>query len=163
MRLSAGLVEDALGMARTQAGGLVPAQFGSMAKRMQHGFAARNGLFASLMASKGYTGIKKVLELPYGGLLSTFGLGSKREPPYVSERISSELGQKWELMNIVIKPYASCAVAHPAIDCIATLQHQYPDVVRDLENISSIQVEMSEAFYKKGGWTPQAPITATTA
>lgn len=52
MHLSAEIVEDALGIACTQAGGLMAAQYGSMAKRMQHGFAARNGLFATLMASK---------------------------------------------------------------------------------------------------------------
>lgn len=45
--LSADLVEDALGMACTQACGLMSAQFESEVKRMQHGFAARNGLFGA--------------------------------------------------------------------------------------------------------------------
>lgn len=163
MHLPAGIVEDALGTACTQAGGLMSAQFGSMAKRMQHGFAARNGLFATLMACKGYTGIKGVLDQSYGGFLSTFGLGSTREPPYVPERILSQLGEQWELMNIIIKPYASCAVAHPAIDCIAALQRQHPARLRNLQNISSVRVEMAASAYKKGGWMPQRPITATAA
>jgi aconitate decarboxylase len=38
--------EDALGIAATQSCGLMSAQFESMVKRMQHGFAARNGLTA---------------------------------------------------------------------------------------------------------------------
>lgn len=42
-----GMIEDALGISCTQAGGLMSAQFESMVKRMQHGFAARNGLFAA--------------------------------------------------------------------------------------------------------------------
>jgi aconitate decarboxylase len=42
---------------------------------MQHGFAARNGLFAALMAKEGYTGIQEVYEIPYGGFLSCFGQG----------------------------------------------------------------------------------------
>ena len=52
------MIEDALGTACTQACGLMSAQFESMVKRMHHGFASRSGLFAALMASEGYTGIK---------------------------------------------------------------------------------------------------------
>ena len=163
MHLSAEVIEDALGIACTQAGGLMAAQFGSMAKRMQHGFAARNGLFATLMASKGYTGIKGVLEQPYGGYLSTFGNGSKHEPTSVPERIIRKLGQEWEIMDIICKSYASVAPTHAAIDCIVLLQDQHGDELRDLENISAIQVEMSETFHKKSGWTPQQPISETAA
>ena len=139
------------------------AQYGSMAKRMQHGFAARNGLFASLMASKGYTGIKGVLEQPYGGYLSTFGLGSKHEPASVPDRILSNLGREWEIMNIVCKSYASVAATHAAIDCVVLLQNQHQHRLRDLNKISSIQVEMSDMFYKKSGWTPVPPISETAA
>lgn len=46
--LSADEIEDALGIACTQVCGLMSAQHGSMVKRMQHGFASRNGLFAAL-------------------------------------------------------------------------------------------------------------------
>lgn len=163
MHLSAEIVEDALGIACTQAGGLMAAQYGSMAKRMQHGFAARNGLFATLMASKGYTGIKGVLEQPYGGYLSTFGLGSKHEPTSLPGKIIRKLGQEWQIMNIVCKSYASIASTHAAIDCIIQLQEQHRDKLQNLENISNIQVEMSETFYKKSGWTPMPPISATAA
>lgn len=52
-------IEWALGTACTQAGGLMSAQFGSMAKRMQHGFGSRNGLFAALLARENYTGIEE--------------------------------------------------------------------------------------------------------
>jgi aconitate decarboxylase len=38
------------------------AQFESMAKRMQHGFVARNGPLAALLARTGHTGIKQVYE-----------------------------------------------------------------------------------------------------
>src|SRR6476619_1139409 len=45
--LNAAGFEDAMGMAATQSCGLMSAQFESMVKRMQHGFAARNGLTAA--------------------------------------------------------------------------------------------------------------------
>jgi len=66
-------MEDALGLGATQAAGLMAAQFGAMSKRMHHGMASRNGLYAAMLAKGGYTGIKEVFERPYGGYLSTFG------------------------------------------------------------------------------------------
>jgi aconitate decarboxylase len=55
--LPANQIEDAVGIACTQAGGLMSAQYESEVKRMQHGFAARNGLLAALLARAGYIGI----------------------------------------------------------------------------------------------------------
>src|ERR1700722_14120746 len=52
--LDAAGFEDALGMAATQSCGLMSAMFESMVKRMQHGFASRNGLTAAALAAAGY-------------------------------------------------------------------------------------------------------------
>jgi 2-methylcitrate dehydratase PrpD len=60
--LDAGQLEDALGLAATQSAGLMAAQYEAMSKRMQHGFAARNGFYAAALAAAGYTGIKAVFE-----------------------------------------------------------------------------------------------------
>jgi aconitate decarboxylase len=60
--------EDAIGLGATQASGLMAAQFGAMSKRMHHGLASRNGLYAAMFARAGYTGIKAVFEQPYGGI-----------------------------------------------------------------------------------------------
>ena len=70
----------ALGIACTQACGLMSAQFGSEAKRMQHGVAARNGVLATLLARGGYIGIKKVFEQGYGGFLTQFSAGNGKIP-----------------------------------------------------------------------------------
>ncbi|KAL4773537.1 hypothetical protein BDW60DRAFT_206343 [Aspergillus nidulans var. acristatus] len=51
INLSADQIEDAIGIACTHACGLMSAQFSSDTKRMQHGFAAGNGLFAALLAA----------------------------------------------------------------------------------------------------------------
>ncbi len=60
--LDAAGFEDAFGMAATQSCGLMSALFESMVKRMQHGFASRNGLTAAALAASGYVGIKRVFE-----------------------------------------------------------------------------------------------------
>lgn len=156
-------IENALGIACTQACGLMSAQYGSMVKRMQHGFAARNGLFSAIMASQDYTGIKNVLETPYGGFISTFGNGAKREPPTTPHRITERLGQVWELQNINVKPYASMGATHGTIDCVRKIQEEQPDALSNAELIDEIIVEMSEPAYKKGGWTPTRPVEPTSA
>ena len=60
--------DNALGNAATSASGVAADQFESMAKRMAHGLAARNGVVAAALAAAGYTGIKRVLERPRRGL-----------------------------------------------------------------------------------------------
>ncbi|KAJ5101891.1 immune-responsive protein [Penicillium alfredii] len=155
-------IEDALGMACTQACGLMSAQFGSDVKRMQHGFPARNGLFAALLAETGYIGIKNVFEEPYGGFLSTFGQSGK-EPPYLVDELTKALGQTWQSDDIRVKSYASMAGTHCTVDTIAALQQKHADKLADLQNITSIKIEMSEAAMKHGGWTATRPLSATGA
>ncbi|KAJ5668361.1 2-methylcitrate dehydratase PrpD [Penicillium maclennaniae] len=162
MQLPACLIEDAIGIACTQAGGLMSAQYESTVKRMQHGFAARNGLFAAFMARSEYVGIKRVLERPYGGFLSTFSLGNGRTPRYRPERVVEGLSSNWEIDQIIVKPYASMAATHATIDCIRALQAKYPKRFV-ASRIRRITVEMSEPAFKKGGWEPEKPLTATGA
>jgi 2-methylcitrate dehydratase PrpD len=154
--LDAAEMEDALGLAATQSGGLMAAQFGAMSKRMQHGFAARNGVYAALLARRGYTGIKQVYEQPYGGFLSTFGEGHRPD----ASQISAELGERWETERIVIKPYAAMGGLHAALDALFDIASQRSLVA---EEIDHIDVEVSHAVYHHGWWTPERPLTPTAA
>jgi aconitate decarboxylase len=163
MGLDAGLMEDALGIACTQACGLMSAQFESEVKRMQHGFAARSGLLAALLARGGYVGIKKVLERPYGGYLAMFGQGSGKEPAYLVEEVTKGLGEKWQTWGVRVKPYAAMAGTHPTVDCIRKLQAEHPEQIKDLGAIASIKLEMGEAAFHHGGWKAVRPLTSTGA
>ncbi|PTU19046.1 hypothetical protein P175DRAFT_0518409 [Aspergillus ochraceoroseus IBT 24754] len=160
--LPAPLIENAIGIACTQAGGLISAQYKSSVKRMQHGFAVRNGLFAAFMARSGYSGIKQVLERPYGGFLSTFGAGSGRNLAYRADRVVQGLSSIWELDQIIVKPYASMAATHRTIDGISLLQIKYPAKLV-ANRIRRVTVELSEPAFKKGGWEPKQPLTVTGA
>ncbi|KAH8820271.1 putative immune-responsive protein [Xylogone sp. PMI_703] len=163
LSLRANQIEDAIGIACTQAGGLMAAQYESEVKRMQHGFAARNGLFAALMAKEGYIGIKKVFERPYGGFLSTFGRGSGHDPRYLPDEICKELGTKWETYSVRVKPYAAMAGTHATIDCIRKLQNEHPEKMSRYSEIASIRYEMGTAAFHHGGWEAQRPLTSTGA
>jgi aconitate decarboxylase len=121
-KLSPGQTEDVLGTACTQACGLMSAQHKSMAKCMQHGFAARDGLYGALMSQKGYTGINQVFERLYGGYLATFGQGSSFGPQYKENELVDGLGEGWrDIDGIRVKKYDSMEGTPAPIDCIATL------------------------------------------
>jgi aconitate decarboxylase len=166
--LPAGYVESALGIACTQAGGLMSAQFGSMAKRMQHGFAARNGLYAALLAREGYTGIQEVYETPYGGFLSMFSEGvTNFEPKSRPEELIDGLGERWEVHGIRVKLHAAMAALHGTIDCIEKLQTQHPDLFssENLSKIEAVTTQHSKPAFEHGGWAAprDKPLSSTAA
>jgi 2-methylcitrate dehydratase PrpD len=149
--LDAAGFEDALGMAATQSCGLMSAQFESMVKRMQHGFASRNGLTAAALAASGYVGIKRVFEREYGGWLSVFGEGHHPD----SGQIYAGLGSVWETDRITVKAYSAMGLLHAAID--AALQLRSEDKVQP-DQIERIDIDMPEAAYGHGGWRAVRPL-----
>jgi aconitate decarboxylase len=150
-RLDAAGFEDALGMAATQSCGLMSAQFESMVKRMQHGFASRNGLTAAALAASGYVGIKRVFEREYGGWLSVFGEGHHPD----ADQIYAGLGTVWESDRIAVKAYAAMGLLHAAIG--AALQVRSDDKVQ-ADQIERIDIDMPAAAYGHGGWQAVRPL-----
>ncbi|ETF03005.1 MmgE/PrpD family protein [Advenella kashmirensis W13003] len=156
LKLDAARFEDALGLAGTQSAGLMAAQYEAMCKRMHHGFAARNGLYAAMLAEGGYTGIKRVFEREYGGFLSTFGEG--HEPD--ASQICKDLGQHWEVEHIVIKPYAAMGGIHSPLDALFDVNRQR---ALKAEEVTRIEVDVSHPVYHHGWWTPTRPLTPVGA
>lgn len=150
--LDAAAFEDALGLAATQSAGLMAAQYEAMSKRMHHGFAARNGLYAAHLAAGGYTGIKRVFERDYGGFLSTFGEG---HAPDLGQ-IALGLGERWETERIVVKSYAAMGGLHAPLDALFEIARQRPLVPRDIERI---EVDVSHSVYHHGWWAVERPLT----
>ena len=160
--LDSSKTEDAIGMACTQSCGLMAAQYEGMIKRMQHGFAARNGLFSALLARSGYKGIKKVFERPYGGYLSTFTRGSEQKPRYQEAEVIRDLGTYWHTEVYRTKLYACVGGAHGLIEAIANLQAKYPKRLDNLSSIKRIKVRVSKPVLVHCGWVPsERPMTAT--
>jgi 2-methylcitrate dehydratase PrpD len=149
--LDAAAYEDALGLAGTQSAGLMAAQYEAMSKRMHHGFAARNGLYAAYLAASGYTGIKRVFERDYGGFLSVFGEGHAPD----ASRITKGLGEAWETERIVVKPYAAMGALHAPLDALFEIAARRP--LRAAE-ISHIDIDMSHAGYHHGWWKVERPL-----
>src|SRR5271154_5609237 len=147
--LDAAGFEDAFGIGATQSCGLMAAMYESMVKRMQHGFASRNGLTGAALAAAGYVGIKRVFERPYGGWLAAFGEGHRTYP----EEIYAGLGHLWETERIAVKPYSAMGLLHAAIDAALELRQKI-----DVSEIRHIEIDMGEAAYSHGGWKAERPL-----
>ena len=136
-------------MAATQSCGLMSAMYESMVKRMQHGFASRNGLTAAALAAAGYAAIKRVFERPYGGWLAVYGQGHRTYP----EDISKGLGTLRETERIAVKPYSAMGLLHAAIDAALELRQK-----ADVSQIQRIDIYLGEAAYAHGGWKAERPL-----
>ena len=64
LRLDAQQTQHALGIAGSQAAGLMAVQEGANTKAFHSGRAAQSGVYAAKLAQRGYTGIPNVLEAP---------------------------------------------------------------------------------------------------
>jgi len=114
LRLNERQFRDALGIAATQAAGLVEV-LGSMARVLNAGFAARNGLAAARLAAAGFQGPARPLE-GLRGFFSVFGGNTDYS------QLTDRLGAHWEMTRVACKPYPSGVVLHALID--ACLEHQ---------------------------------------
>ena len=137
------------------------AQYEGMIKRMQHAFAARNGLFGALLARTGYVGIRKVFERPYGGYLSMFTQGSAKEPKYQEQEVVKDLGTFWHTKTIRTKMHACVGGAHGLIEAVASLQQREPQKMSDFDSITHINIRLSHPVFAHDGWKAERPMTAT--
>ena len=143
-----------LGIAGTQAAGLMAAQHSSMVKRMHPGRSAQAGIYGALLANKGFTGIEDVLEASYGGFCSTFC-----DNPNLSH-LTQGLGERFETLNVGCKPYPCCGSNHTSIDALKKILRDHSEVSAD--NVDKIRIRTTRATKLHVGW-PYTPKSITTA
>jgi 2-methylcitrate dehydratase PrpD len=149
--LDAGQFQHALGIAGSQAGGLMAAQEGAMVKRFHSGRAAQSGVYSAQLAKSGFTGITDVLEAAYGGYLSTYS--DKPNPA----RLTDGLGTQWETLAVGYKPHAAVTSIHTALDALGDIMREQklkPDDIARVETGLSPMTHLHCAWdYKAQGVT----------
>ena len=146
-------VLNAIGIAGSLASGLQGAQFASMAKRMQPANAAKNGLFAALLAQRGFTGMADVLDdIPYGGFCKTVA------DQCHFEKITADLGRTFEVANIGFKAYSCSRSNHSTIDAVKDIMRRHPNL--DVAKIQKITVWCS-SITRKYGWINKIETTTS--
>jgi 2-methylcitrate dehydratase PrpD len=118
----------AFAIAGTQASGLREV-FGSMCKPFHAGKAAQNGTLAALLAQRGFTGTDSIFE-GARGLVGVMATGHD-----ISEA-TKDLGQRWELPQNGLKPFACGQANHGFIDAALALRKQpgvRPETIKHIQ------------------------------
>ncbi len=146
LKLDTGKTVHALGIAGTQAAGLMAAQFGAMVKRMHSGRSSQSGLYGALLAEAGFTGIVNVFESDYGGFCTTFSRSTDR---FKIEELTAGFGSIWQTMGIALKFYSCVASNHTTLDALRLMQEEHPFAAADVEKIV---VHCTQATAVHVGW-----------
>jgi 2-methylcitrate dehydratase PrpD len=115
--LGAAQIRDALGLAGAQASGLMEMYGPSMQKRVNPGPAARNGVMAALLASRGFTGAGTIIE-------GEHGFARAFTDHFDPELLTAGLGTDVPVL-VEYKPYSCARPIHNAIDAVLKLRGDF--------------------------------------
>ena len=117
LKIPAAAIPDIMGITASLASG-VSANFGTMTKPLHSGHAARDGILAVQLGSRGFTASASALEGRYG-FFENFARGLER-----SMEPFNDLGKSYDLAQYgyKLKPYPSGGLGHTAIDAALELR-----------------------------------------
>ena len=123
-------IADALGLAGGYASGL--AQFyysGGSAKRIHAAHAAEGGVAAALLAAEGYSGPNDIIE-GQGGFARAYA------DAWNPALIEDGLGQRFHLMDVLVKSHAAAARVAAGIDAMLELRQQHTFAIGDIASVA---------------------------
>jgi 2-methylcitrate dehydratase PrpD len=124
-------IVNAMGIVYSQVAGNTQCLIeGALSKRMQPAFGARGGVFSTLLAERGVTGPREVLEGKYG-FFHLYQRGN-----YSRERLLKDLGKHFEGINLSMKPYPCCRATHASIDTILQCLEEEPFTAEEVEGVT---------------------------
>ncbi|MDH5519490.1 MAG: MmgE/PrpD family protein [Acidimicrobiia bacterium] len=129
------LLNHTFGIATSFASGTMEfAASGGMAKRVHAGRAAEGGVTAALLVARGFEGADDGLAGRYG-FCRVF-----TDAPRI-ELLTEDLGARWMIDEITVKPYAACSDIHPMIQAAAELRREAGPGGLTAEHIVRIEAE----------------------
>ena len=107
-----------------------------MTKPYHAGHAARNGVFAAMLAREGLTASDTALE-------GRQGHAAAFSQKTLAADAFDGLGGRWELLasGLAVKPYPSCALTHSAIDALLELRTRHG---LDAASVADIEVGVTD-------------------
>jgi 2-methylcitrate dehydratase PrpD len=134
LQLNAVQLADALGLCASMAAGSM--EFltdGSWSKRLHAGWAAHGGIVSAQLAAAGFRGPRASLDGRFGLYRSHLG-----DRGWNLELITRDLGRRWEMLDIAVKPYPCCHFTHAFIDAVAALQQAHGIRADDIARIECL-------------------------
>jgi 2-methylcitrate dehydratase PrpD len=130
--LSRSQAVSALGIAGSAAAGSMEfLAAGTETKSLHPALAAQAAVTAARLAAAGATGPATILEGRYG----LFSAYLQSPPP---EALASDLGERWEVTRIDLKPYPCCHLIHATLDALH-------DAGRRADDVESCIIDLPEA------------------
>lgn len=154
MKLSPQACAHAIGLAGSQASGVAEYLSNSSSAKCFHaGWAAHSAILSASLAAAGMTGPLTIFEGRFG-LFVTHGLPDQAEPM----QVCAELGRRWEMLRVSIKPFPCCHFAHATVDCARMLRQ---DGVRpqDIAHILCVVDPVASALICEPAESKFAPAT----
>lgn len=105
-------------------------QDGAWTKRMHPGSSASSAIMAAALAANEFQGPADAYQGRYG-LYPLYLPGQDVDV----DPVTRDLGTRWELLNIAIKPYPVCHFNHACIDAVIALMQQHslrPDDIKEV-------------------------------
>ncbi len=114
---------------------------GAFSKRLQVGVAAQNGLLATRLAARGFTGPTTVFEGKHG-FYNAYALPGH----YELAPLLAGWGEEWELLAIQFKPFGCAGVLHSAVTAASLLRERYGPAP---ESIAGVTVHTSRKLIEE--------------
>jgi 2-methylcitrate dehydratase PrpD len=139
MGLDAAGTAHALGLAGSYVGGTWAFMAdGAMSKRVHPGKSAETGLTAAVLARRGVTGPREVLDAAWGGLFETYVPGqADHQAPL------KDLGNGFRIMKKGVKPYPVCWGINSAADSMLKLRAEHALTAGTVRRVRVVLSEMS--------------------
>jgi 2-methylcitrate dehydratase PrpD len=133
LKLDTPRLEQALGIAGTQAAGL-KASFGTMSKHLNAGNAAAVGVLSARLAEDGFTGATDVIE-DVQGFAAAHNDGPADFDP---TRPWASVGDKLAVERVMFKLHAACGGTHSAINGIRAIKARRPFTIDEVEAVELV-------------------------
>jgi 2-methylcitrate dehydratase PrpD len=148
LKLDTRKTEMALGIAASSAGGLTR-NFGTMAGHLHAGNAARNGVEAAILASKGYDAVDGVVEIA-SGFYNLFAATSDSLPSKVIRENIEALGHPWNLLDpgLMFKAFPIAHISHFGVEAALQLRNKY---IVEWQKIAAIEFRIPP-FIQRAVW-----------
>lgn len=145
LQFDAGTMATAFGLAGSQAAGTFAA-WGTPTVKFHQCRGALSGLMAALLAQQKFVATREFLTARDGGLYTTYTDGGR------PERVTEDLGKRWELEQIALRPWPSASTIQGMITAMFDLVEKQG--VR-FDQVRRLRVSMSKTGYEMHGIFPR--------
>lgn len=135
----------AFGLAGSQAAGTFAA-WGTPTVKFHQCRAAVSGLMAALLAQQAFVATKEFLTAPDGGLYRTYSDGGR------PDAVTHDLGRRWELEQIALRPWPSASTIQGMITAMFDLVERHtPEASR----VKRLKISVGKTAYDMHGIFPR--------